>query len=92
MASLTSIKNNMSIYRSKVSSYQQMVYPTLDNEAPMSAFIFRIQIELRSTEASFGNTPRQRKKKLKFTNKFKIGYNYPLEKLQKCLLQISHSY
>lgn len=59
----------------------------LTASSPLSLYIFRMQQALKKTEASFGNTPRQQKKRSKFNRRFKLVHSYPLERLQQCLLQ-----
>lgn len=85
-----SINTANSIY--KYNGHTTSHWPVLTVDSPMSAYIYRIQQSLRHCEISFGNTPRQNKKRTKFNNRFKLGMNYGLVELQRCLLLTSHSY
>lgn len=68
-------------------SYQAGFSTQITASSPVSLYIYRMQQVLKKHEASFGNTPRQRKMRTKFNNRFKLSMNYPLETLQRCLLQ-----
>lgn len=69
----------------KGTRFQKYTETELSSDAPLARYIYRIRQSLSEVEATFGNSPRQQKKKRKFSNRWRTGYNYHLEELLKCL-------
>lgn len=65
--------------------YENYIESELSSDAPLARYIYRIRQSLSEVEATFGNSHRQQKKKRKFSNRWRTGYNYHLEELLKCL-------